>query len=465
MKRIISAVSSVVMVLCFGSFQVLANDYIQDEITSVVTNVSEEKSEPVESVNPEITTVVSDVTYREETIEVTTISEEQVITETTIPKEITNIPDATEEDADDFDELTTEYIPVEDIELTDYNSEMYVKDVQNLSAMVFPQNATEQSVKYFSTNTGVATINKSGKITAVGKGSCQIYVTCGGLSVYYNLIVKVKTEAIEVKNKFVVIKPGQEYALEASVKPSGASQSLKFKSKDETIATVSSDGIIRAESIGNTSITVSNEDSIIVVNVVVSTENISEENEIDFKYTDNKTITSIDSVVEKIRNSDSNIIILEDVDILTCSVLKEIYGTEKEIIVEHDDYAIRIRGQDIFNAQNELNTKLNVSSTENGATVTVVYEGNLPGTISVRLKNCSEKYKYFYLLDNNTNQYKKINSLSNNEFKINSCGEYLLSKKEIRKNEINIVWILAGAGTILAMSVIYIFTKKKYWFW
>jgi len=83
----------------------------------------------------------------------------------------------------------------------------------------------------------------------------------------------------------------------------------------------------------------------------------------------------------------------------------------------------------------------------------------------VRLKNCSEKYKYFYLLDNNTNQYKKINSLSNNEFKINSCGEYLLSKKEIRKNEINIIWILAGAGTILVMSVIYIFTKKKYWFW
>ena len=49
--------------------------------------------------------------------------------------------------------------------------------------------------------------------------------------------------------------------------------------------------------------------------------------------------------------------------------------------------------------------------------------------------------------------------------KISSVGEYLLTEKNMNKFKINIVWVLGAAGVILLMSLIYIFTKKKYWFW
>lgn len=432
MKRILIAVSSVMLLLCLNAFQSFAVDDIQEE------------------------TATEDITASEEQTEAT----EPIITE--VP---TDIPDDSDEEPDDFVEPTTEYIPVEDIELSEYNYEMYVEDVQNLSATVLPQNATKQTVEYSSTNTDVATINKLGKLTAVGKGSCQICVSCDGLSVYYDLNVKVKTETIDVKSKFIVIKPDQKYNLEASVKPAGASQKLKYKSGDETVATVSSDGIVQAKSVGNTSIIISNEDVTIMVNVVVSAENsdVGIDDASD-NYND-KNSAVIDNIVKQIREADSNVVTLKNVDTLTTAALKEIYGTEKKIVIECDEYDISIRGQDIFNAQNELNTKFNFTSTEKGLILTLDNECNLPGTINVKLKNCSEKYKYFYLLDYNTNEYKKINSFSNNEFKINSYGEYLLSTKEINKFRINVFWILGGVGVILIMFIIYIFSKKKYWFW
>lgn len=432
MKRIIIAVSSAMLLLCSNAFQSFAFDDFKEAIPTEDNIALEEQMEATEPI---------------------------------IIEAPTDIFDDSDEDIDDFIEPTTEYIAVEDIELSDYDSEMYVDDVQMLSATVFPQNATKQEVEYSITNTKIATVNRLGKITAVSKGVCKVCLTCDGVSAYYDLVVKVKTETIDVKEKFVVLKPNQEYDLEVSVKPAGASQRLKYKSEDEKVATVSSDGVIRAKSVGNTSIIISNEDVTIMVNVIVSAEdNDVNINDISDKNNDENT-ANIDNIVKQIRDADSNVITLKSVDILTTAALKEIYGTEKKIVVECDEYDISIRGQDIFNAQNELNTKFNFTSTDKGMILTFVNESNLPGTINVKLKNCSEKYKHLYLFDNNTNEYKRINSLSNNEFKINSYGEYLLSTKKINKFKINVVWILGGVGIILIMFIIYIFSKKKYWFW
>ncbi len=86
-------------------------------------------------------------------------------------QEITDLPSV---DISDEYEPVTEYIPVEDIELPEFNEEMYVKDTQNLSATIIPTNASEQKIRYTSSNTSVARISSIGKLTAVGKGSCKL---------------------------------------------------------------------------------------------------------------------------------------------------------------------------------------------------------------------------------------------------------------------------------------------------
>lgn len=382
-----------------------------------------------------------------------------------IPTDTQDIPDINDVSDPDLYEPVAEYIPVEDIELSEFNEEMYVKDIQNLSATVFPATATEQTVRYSSSNSAVAKVSQTGKLTAVGKGDCRIYVTCDNMSVYYDLKVKVKTESINVKSKYVVIKPDEQFNLESSVYPDDASQELKYKSKDDSIAVVGNDGIITAKSVGSTSIIVSNEDITILVNVMVSTD--SKETTIHDANDNNigNSNSDLDALTKRIKESNDKQIIVKGIEKIPSSVLKELYGTNKTLIVELDEYDITIKGQDISNANNEIYTKLNFSNTSNGLIVKLNDDNKLPGTISITLKNAPENYKYFYLVDEQNNDYQRLNSLANNEFKVSSVGEYLLSTKDMSRFKINIIWILGAIGVILLLSVIYIFTKKKHWFW
>ncbi len=359
----------------------------------------------------------------------------------------------------------TEYIPVESIELAEFNDEMYVKETQNLSATVSPMSATNHDIQYASSNTRVATVSASGKLTAVGKGTCRIYVSCDNYSIYYPLTVKVKTESIDVASKFIVLKPGEQFHLEAAVQPAEASQELKFKSNDDDIIKVSEDGILTAGAIGSTSVIVSNEDITILVNVIVSTDKDTAAIQNPEKPDDASGLQNTDSLAQRIRETDEREITVKDLKCISAEVLKALYGTDKSLTVDLNEYTLSIRGQDIFNANNEIDTRLDLTETENGMLVKFNKGKNLPGTVSVKLKNAPKQYKYFYIVNAQSSGYQALNSLSDNSFKVSSIGEYLLSTKNMNRIKINLIWILSGIGVILMLSVIYIFTKKKYWFW
>ena len=146
-------------------------------------------------------------------------------------------------------------------------------------------------------------------------------------------------------------------------------------------------------------------------------------------------------------------------------MLKALYGTDKSLTVDLDAYTLSIRGQDIFNANNEIDTRLDLTETENGMLVNFNEGKNLPGTVSIKLKHAPKQYKYFYIVNTQNSEYQALNSLSDNSFKVSSIGQYLLSTKNMNRIKINLIWILSGIGVILLLSLIYIFTKKKYWFW
>lgn len=388
---------------------------------------------------------------------------EQEPAETEEPAPETTEPDPA--DDDESEKYEPEYVPVENIEIEDFETEMFVKGTQTLFASVFPNNATEQNVTFSSSNTAVATVTTGGKITAVGKGSCRIYASCDNFTVYYPLTVKVETESIDVVSKFIVIKPGEQFDLEAAAKPADASQKLEFQSGDDSIVSVSKDGILTAVSIGSTSVIVSNEDSSVLVNVIVSAESTESGSRKTSGSGKPAGGAKTDSLVQKISESDEKEVIVKDLKLISSSVLKSLYGTEKSLTVDLDAYTLSIRGQDIFNACNEVSTQLELSDTDNGMYVTLSDEKKLPGTISISLKNAPQKYKYFYQVNKDGSEYRMLNSLSGNTFKVSSVGKYLLSNKNMNRTPINFLWILGGAGVILLLSVIYIFTKKKYWFW
>ena len=70
-----------------------------------------------------------------------------------------------------------------------------VGDSEYLSASVYPANATDDSVEWESSDTSVATVNSSGKVTAVAPGSARITATSeNGRYDYCRLTVKASTK-------------------------------------------------------------------------------------------------------------------------------------------------------------------------------------------------------------------------------------------------------------------------------
>lgn len=448
MKKITSLVLSLMLVCCSGN-AVSAENSEEKILSDDIINESEQQTEVTEiQTEPEITEISSETEIYEPVTEENTVTELPAVNDNEI-----KMPE-------------TEYVAVEDIVVSEFKDSMYVDETQNLSPTVFPSDATDQRFTYSTSNQSVARIDRLGKITAVGGGTCYVNVECGGLTVSYSLRVKIKTESISVKSRYIVLKPGQQFGLEAKVSPPGASQVIKYKSQDEDVASADENGIITANDNGSTSIVISNEDYTMSVNVIVNTD--GKVNADDSKANDinDSSIRSQDKLAEKIRNSAEETIVAGNVKKISSEVLRELYGTDKKLIIECDGYDIYLNGCDISNAENELFTELDFTETDKGIMLSQSEQYRLPGKISIKLRNSKSDYKYFYMCSNDGKSLRKLNALSgDNTFSINSAGDYLLTTERAESFRINIVWVLGAAGVILLMSVVYIFTKRKYWFW
>lgn len=137
---------------------------------------------------------------------------------------------------------------------------------ESLTATVSPDNATNKAVSWKSADTGVATVDGSGKVTAVKAGSTTITVTTtdGGKTATCSVTVTSKTVSVtgvKLDNGKLELKAGETAQLTATVEPSDASdKSLEWTSSDAKVATVDASGKVTAVGVGNATITVKTKD-------------------------------------------------------------------------------------------------------------------------------------------------------------------------------------------------------------
>lgn len=133
------------------------------------------------------------------------------------------------------------------------------KSVQ-LKATVLPEGAHTKGVTWSSSNTDVATVDKKGKVTAVGSGKAVITVKTetGKKTAKCTVTVKKKVQvsSVELSRSRGTLYKGQSYQLRATVFPSKATfPELKWTTGNKKVATVSSKGKIKAVGKGTTVIT------------------------------------------------------------------------------------------------------------------------------------------------------------------------------------------------------------------
>ena len=157
-------------------------------------------------------------------------------------------------------EKAQEQIPVESISVSKTSAELVEGESITLTAKITPSNATNKDISWKSDNSGVATVDQNGNVTAVKAGKATISVISeeGGKSATCVVTVKAKVinvSSVTLNKTSASLKVGETITLEATVNPSDATdKTLSWSSSNEDIAIVSN-GVVIAKKIGSATIT------------------------------------------------------------------------------------------------------------------------------------------------------------------------------------------------------------------
>ena len=138
-------------------------------------------------------------------------------------------------------------IPVEEVSLDKNEVEIIMGESAQLTATVTPEDATDKSVAWSSSDESIATVDETGKVTALKVGSATIKVktTDGGKEASCDVTVTpIPVEGVTVEPSQVEIKEGETVQLKATVNPEGADQEVEWTSSDSDIATVDKNGLV-----------------------------------------------------------------------------------------------------------------------------------------------------------------------------------------------------------------------------
>lgn len=148
-------------------------------------------------------------------------------------------------------------VAVTGISLNQSSVSLEVGGTVSLTATVSPSNATDKSVTWQSSNTGVATV-AGGVVTGVAEGSASVTATAGGKSAKCEVKVERKVVAVtgvSLNKTSLTLSPGGSFQLEATVSPSNADdKTVKWTSSDDSKVTVEN-GLVKAVSPGSATVT------------------------------------------------------------------------------------------------------------------------------------------------------------------------------------------------------------------
>ena len=154
------------------------------------------------------------------------------------------------------------YVEVQSISLNKTSHIMYVGDDVLLTAAVYPSNATDRRVTWISSDESIATVT-NGYVHALKAGTVTIKAIADTVEATCTVEIMAKGEEVKVTGITVTSTSGKNEAhvgeslqLQAAVTPANATnKAVNWSSSDNTVATVSTSGLVSAVKEGTATIT------------------------------------------------------------------------------------------------------------------------------------------------------------------------------------------------------------------
>ena len=164
------------------------------------------------------------------------------------------------------------YVKVASVELDKTSLELVEGDAAQLTATVKPDNATDKTVTWKSSDTKVATVSASGEVVAVAEGKATITAAAGDASASCEVAVAKKViavESISLNETALELTEGETATLTATVLPENATdKTVTWTSDTPAVATVA-DGVVTAVAEGTAKITAKAGDASVLCTVTV----------------------------------------------------------------------------------------------------------------------------------------------------------------------------------------------------
>ena len=146
-------------------------------------------------------------------------------------------------------------VPVTGISLNKNETTIARGGQERLTATVEPE-GTGSTVAWSSDNEEVATVDQTGLVTAVGKGTANITATAGGQSASCKVTVNAPLQGIQITGEQSTIKKGHTTQLSVIYDPEDTTDdtTVTWSSDNEDVATVDQTGLVKAVADGTANI-------------------------------------------------------------------------------------------------------------------------------------------------------------------------------------------------------------------
>lgn len=155
--------------------------------------------------------------------------------------------------------LVRSVVKIKEITLSKEFLEIYVDGAETLLATISPENATNKSLIWKSSDENIATVDENGTVNGINVGECIISVSSSDETVLAQCTVKVnaiEVNSLSLDETNVTLAVGQEYLLIGSISPSNATyRNLTWTSSNNDVLTVKN-GKIKAISEGDAVVTI-----------------------------------------------------------------------------------------------------------------------------------------------------------------------------------------------------------------
>lgn len=147
-------------------------------------------------------------------------------------------------------------IPATGISLDKQSLTLAKGSTETLKATLTPADS-EEAVTWTTSDNSVATVDNTGKVTAVGKGTATITAKVGSYTASCKVTVNVPLNGISIKGDATTIKKGQTTQLSVIYDPEDTTdaKTVTWSSSDSSVASVNANGLVTALKDGTATIT------------------------------------------------------------------------------------------------------------------------------------------------------------------------------------------------------------------